>query len=172
MRLQKNIQLLIFLIACCTVSAQSNFSEKRIHINKVPQKIVDYVQKKYSNHKSKYYKITIDDSIIQYEVTLKKEKDVTFIIFDDNALIIRSSHKIDYKIIPDEIKQKIHKDLSIKFSKYKIGKCKRYSHKGIEFYEIKLTANKKKHIYQYDSDGQFMKSKLSPDKHSGPIFHR
>lgn len=152
----KLLYLLAFMSLTATVFGQN--IDKRIHQNKVPKQITDYLHKNYyKNLKAKFYQerksgvktIEVDFSFQNRKYTLS---------FTDQGDFLEEEIELDFKSLPDNIQKKIESYLTEKYPSFKIIKCQEVSpNTERSIFEIEVRHSGNYYEIYFDNTGNFKK---------------
>ncbi|MEM9363384.1 MAG: NleF caspase inhibitor [Bacteroidota bacterium] len=163
--------LAISLLLTISMNAQTHLSEKRAKAHEVSGKVRGYIHNQYPGFRAKYYKVESVDGHFKYGVNLKKGKKEVYVLFGKSDRPIHIDSLIEYNKIPKKVKDLIEKDLSKRFKKYVLDRCRSQLKNDSVFYKIQITAVHRNFWLFYSSSGEFLNQRKLPSKPLGPIFH-
>jgi hypothetical protein len=145
------------LILPCLSFAQS---DKDVKTKDVPSAVKEYLIKNYPDARNiNYYKETENDTVF-YEAVFKSKTDKYNLLFLPDGGLYEIEIERKFEELPQNVRENINKNLSTRFSKFKIHMVQQVNpHKNLR-YELTLHGKKGTHsgyfeIF-YDSNGNFI----------------
>jgi hypothetical protein len=148
---------ILALIVPCLSFAQS---DKDVKTKDIPSPVKEYLIKNYAEVQNlKYYKEIKNDSVF-YEAEFKYKEDKYSLLFLPDGNLYEMEIEMPFEQLPASIRNNINKDLSSRYSKFKIHKTEQVNPQKQLKYEISLHAKKGNHsgyfeIF-YDGLGNFI----------------
>jgi hypothetical protein len=135
-------------------------NDKKISSEKIPFAISSYIKGEYPQFKKvKYYKETINDTIM-YEVELRKKEEKFSLLFYENGQLYEVEKEVKYKELQAEIRKNVEAELASRFLKYKINKVQFVNPHLVNKYEMNVKGKTDKGISYFEiyfnKDGKFI----------------
>jgi hypothetical protein len=155
-----NIKINIIAFILLLSSPSFGQADKDIKEKDIPPAAKEYLNKNYPDAQNiKYYKELEKDSVF-YEAEFKSKADKYSLLFLPDGSLFETEIEMSFEQFPALIKDKISKDLSLRYAKFKINKAEKVNPQTGLKYEISLHGKKGKHSGYfelfYDSNGNFI----------------
>lgn len=158
MKIVFNLMLLIFIIQSAFAQSDKDVDEKD-----VPSAMREYLTKNYKDAEDIEYYQTIENDSTFFETEFKSKGNEYNLRFFPDGSLYEIEMNIDFEDLPSTVKDNINKDLSCRFSKFKIKESQEVNPNKELKYEISIRGKKRRHSGYfelfYDRNGNFISEK-------------
>lgn len=150
-----------FIIATITLGcSRTNYKEKRISNNSIPQSVTNYIHQEYPKSKHVKYYLEENNDTAFYEAELQHEKAEISLRFYTNGKLFEIEKEIDFESIPLLSRKNIEKELLLRFVKYRIQKTEFVNPHLITQYELfvegKTKNDEKTYEFHFNEQGELL----------------